>query len=356
MRPAGVVSAVNTALPANLRDVSFFLVWGPESHGPRSRVFARELGIDAVFVVSTLRRGLLTAPFKYASQAVKTVRLLLRRRPRLVFVQSPPTFAALLVAMWGSVTGTRLVIDAHSAAMLSPVWTRPRWLHRGLSRIALATVVTDEHFARRVEASGGRALVIRDIPTVFPTGVDVGLVDAFNVMVVNTFAPDEPLAEILAAARDLPGVRFHVTGDVGRARNIPSDLPDNVRFTGYLPDADYYGLMHASQVVMCLTTRNHTMQRGACEALSAGTPIVTSDWPLLRRYFDRGTVHVRPNAAAISGGVEEMRRHHARFASEIEELQIEQRNQWQAAVASLTDLIDGAVRAPNLSSEGRRGR
>ena len=221
------------------RDV-LFLVWGPPSHGPRSRVFARELGIEMRFVTSTTRRGLLVAPLKYTSQAFKTLRLLASRRPRLVFVQSPPTFAVMTVWLYGALTGTRFVVDAHSAAMLSAYWTRPRWLYRLIARRALATIVTNEHFAGWIRRSDGSALVIRDIPTSLPTSATFPVPDAFNVMVVNTFADDEPLRELIAAADGLNDVVFHVTGDPGRpGARVPDRVPANVRFTGFLPDDEY---------------------------------------------------------------------------------------------------------------------
>src|SRR5512143_2950667 len=73
---------------------ALFLVWGPPSHGPRSQVLARELGIEALhFVHITAQRGLLLAPFRYAVQAVQTLLLLFRKRPELVLVQSPPSLA-----------------------------------------------------------------------------------------------------------------------------------------------------------------------------------------------------------------------------------------------------------------------
>ena len=322
------------------RDV-LFLVWGPPSHGPRSRVFARELGIEIRFVTSTTRRGLLVAPLKYTSQAFKTLRLLASRRPRLVFVQSPPTFAVMTVWLYGALTGTRFVVDAHSAAMLSAYWTRPRWLYRTIARRAIATIVTNEHLARRIRRSGGRALVIRDIPTSFPTGDTVPVGDAFNVMVVNSFAEDEPLSEVIAAADGVNDVVFHVTGDPGRpGADVPERIPANVRFTGFLPDPEYYALMASSQAVMCLTTRDHTMQRGACEALWMGKPIVTSRWPLLQEYFRAGTVHVANTADGIRNGMREMVQRHAEYEHEIRRLQAERRDAWETAVGSLYALLE----------------
>jgi glycosyltransferase involved in cell wall biosynthesis len=221
--------------------------------------------------------------------------------------------------------------------MMSPLWTRPQWLYRRLARRAMATIVTNEHFAGIIRSWGGRALVVQDIPAEFPEG-DYHREDAFTVAVVNTFAEDEPLGEVLAAARDLEDVTFLVTGDPQR---VVAALPENVRFTGFLPDPDYYGLLRSSDAVMCLTTRDHTMQRGACEALSLGKPIITSDWPILSDYFSLGTVHVDNSTRGIRDGVVEMRRGLREYQRGIVELHERQLHQWEEARMALLGLLAG---------------
>ena len=92
--------------------------------------------------------------------------------------------------------------------------------------------MTNEHFARRIRGWGGRALVIPDIPTEFGTARPPSLGGTFNVMVVSSFAPDEPLPAIVRSARELPDVAFHVTGDPmrdGAHARIPRDLPASCR-------------------------------------------------------------------------------------------------------------------------------
>jgi glycosyltransferase involved in cell wall biosynthesis len=327
---------------AELRERSLFLIWGPPSHGPRSRVFAQVLGIaDIHFVYSTRRRGWLAAPAKYPYQAIKTLQLLFARRPRLVFVQSPPSFAVLFVYLYCLLSSARYVVDAHSAAFQRRVWTWPRWLHRFLARRAVTTIVTNEHFQRQVQGWGARAFVLRDIPTAFDTSGEYPLDGEFNIAVVNTFAQDEPLDQVLEAAAGLPKVQFYVTG---RKEAAPPGLlagaPSNVHFTGFLPDASYYALLSGAHAVMCLTTRDHTMQRGACEALSLGKPIITSDWPLLRAYFHKGAVHVPSAAAGIRQGILEIQRRYDNYTAEIKRLQASQRREWQEKIEALMQLIE----------------
>ena len=326
---------------AHLSEHALFLVWGPPSHGPRSQVFARELGIENLhFVYATARRGLLAAPFKYSYQAVKTLWLLFKQRPKIVFVQSPPSFAVLFVYLYCLVMNGRFIVDAHSDALQSPYWTRPRWLYRFLARQAITTIVTNEHFQQQINEWGGHAFVLRDIPTTFTKADAYPFAGAFNVVVVNTFAADEPLAEVLAAAAGLEDFHFYITGKKrGADQPLPSPVSPNVHFTGFLPNEAYYALLDGCQAVICLTTRNHTMQRGACEALSLGKPIITSDWPLLRSYFHKGTVHVDNSTAGIRQGVEAMRGEYGRYQTGIKQLQAAQQQEWQAKVTLLNELI-----------------
>lgn len=330
---------------APLSQQSLFLVWGPPSYGPRSRVFARELGIKELhFLYSTTRRGLLVAPLKYGYQAIQTLRLLFRKHPKIVFVQSPPSFAVVFVYIYCMLSHSRYVVDAHSAALQLPVWTRPHWLHSFLARQAVATIVTNDHFQQLISGRGGQAFVLHDIPTTFKRAESYPLNSGFHVMVVNTFSTDEPLHEILEAAAGLNDVEFHITGRRSRAnQDMLNHAPNNVHFTDFLPDETYYALMASSQAVMCLTTRDHTMQRGACEALSIGKPIITSNWPLLREYFREGTRHVPNTSAGIRAGVLDMKDHYDSYQTGVQQLQIAQHQEWQQKIQALTDLIQQSI-------------
>ncbi len=324
---------------------SLFLVWGPPSHGPRSQVFARELGIAEIhFIYATSRRGAWIAPLKYVIQAFRTVGLLFQKRPSIVFVQSPPSLAVLVVCLYTTLTHTHYIVDAHSAALLLPYWTRPQWLHRFLARKALATIVTNEYFQKMIASWGGHALILHDIPTTFPHGETYPLNGDFNVAVVNTFSNDEPLAQVLTAAAALDGVHFYVTGKKSRGNpKLMEQAPLNVSFTDFLPVELYYSLLRSSHAIMCLTTRDHTMQRGACEALSLGKPVITSNWPVLREYFHKGTVHVGNSVEDIYQGVLDMKSNYAHYLAGILELQGEQQSEWKKKIFEITDLVRGAV-------------
>lgn len=320
---------------------TLFLAWGPPSHTPRSHLLAKQLGIP-LMRVHVLKHRWYLAPLRYPLQAIQTFIVLARRQPQVVFVQNPPIFAALMAYLHCCLFGGQFIIDSHTDALLASIWEWSLPLHRFLSRRATATIVTNEFLSEMVSGWGARSLIIRDVPSNFPVGRSAHLEHDFNVVMVNTYSPDEPLDSVLEAAAALPEVGFYITGDPARAHKpLPTDLPPNVHLTGYLSEEDYYGLLRSAQVVMCLTTVDHTMQRGACEAVWLEKPIITSDWPLLQEFFHKGTIHVDNTAEGIRQAALHMQSEHSRLAAEIKELQAERRKLWQQWVVELQTVIKG---------------
>ena len=320
---------------------AIFLVWAAPTFGSgRSRLLAKELQMPApIHLYSTRWKGAWTAPLRYVFHGMQTLRLLFQKRPRVVIVQSPPSFAVLFVALYCKITNSRYVIDAHSDAFQRGIWTRPEWLYNLITRNAALTLVTDHFFRTMIEQKGGRAMVLRDPVESAPLS-PIQRQEQFSVAVVNTFAPDEPLEAVLRAAASLPKVRFSVTGKTSRAKPaLLQQAPSNVVFTDFLPYEAYYQLLRSSHAVMSLTTRDHTLQCGACEALSLERPIITSNWPLLQEYFCSGTVHVDNTPAGIRQGIEALRRDYNRYEAEVVALRDMRRQEWQKQSVELAELV-----------------
>ncbi|HEX9923114.1 MAG TPA: glycosyltransferase [Anaerolineae bacterium] len=315
-----------------------FIAW--IAHNRRSQLIAEKFQMK-LYLIQSLKRIYFLAPLRYVLQTIKTLIILIREKPAVIFVQNPPIFAVLVVYLYAKLARAEYVIDAHSGALLAPWWQWSLPIHAFLSRRAITTIVTNDHLQAMVEGWGAGTFILADIPTTFPEGKAFPINGRFSLAVINTFAPDEPIEAVLETAGALPDVDFYITGDPIRAKkSYLQDHPDNVKFTGFIPDHEYFGLLRAVQAIVVLTKNNHTMQRGACEAVSLGKPIITSDWPLLRSYFNKGTIHVDNSGRGIQTGVLQMQKEREGLQKEILLLQQERRVEWDEKFEALTSLIE----------------
>jgi hypothetical protein len=320
------------------------IAWAPTA--PRSQRLAAALGAEMHKVhFLTFQRPLL-APPKYLAQALATCRLLWRRHPRVVLVQNPPIFLVMIVALYARLTGSHYIIDTHTGGLVGYKWGWSVPLHRWLSRRALATIVTNASLRDRLLGGSSRrsfrVVILGDPPvewgdTAAPSSPQQG---ARQVAVIATYAADEPIEEVLAAARQLPDVSFSITGD---ARRLPAAVragcPPNARLTGWLSDAAYSELVCRANVVVALTTRNHTLLCGAWEALYAGQPLITSDWPVLRMTFPQGTVFTGATSTEISAAIHLALAQEDYLRAAMQSLAASKRQAWALAIAELRALI-----------------
>lgn len=242
---------------------------------------------------------------RYAASAWQSLRVIIARRPEIVFVQNPSIVLAFLAVTFVPWLGARVVVDAHNAAII-PLQRRSRtalaWIARYLARRAHLTIVTNESLARVIESAGGRAFVLPDrIPDIKPATDARRKSTGSIALFICTFAADEPFMEVIEAARSLdPSIQVLVTGNPRhRAAALKAIAPPNVTFTGFVPEEEYLELLRTADVVIDLTTREDCLVCGAYEAVAAGRPLVLSDTAVNREYFSQGVCYTDNTAASL---------------------------------------------------------
>ncbi len=311
-----------------------FIAWDPYTR--RSDLLAQRLGATIHHIFHGQRGKLRQVPERYLRQTRETWPILRREKPDVVFVQNPPILCVLVAFFYAQRYGARFVIDSHTAAFLSPKWRWSLGLHRMLSRRAVTTIVHNESQAKIVKSWGCRYCVLGDPLGNYPSAEPFPVNGQLNVAVINSFGEDEPVDVVLEAAAKLPEVGFYITGDSRHAApRLLAKRPDNCHFTGYLPYGQYVGLLQGVDFVMDLTTRDHCLLSGAFEAVSIGTPLIVSDWPILRDYFSLGTVHVSNTVPGICEGVQRAQRERPALRQGILQLREKLEVQWNREFAEL---------------------
>ena len=316
-----------------------YISWAP--YCSRSDYTARELGGTSYMVyLGWLGSNICTILLKYFGQFVKTLRILFREKPNVVFVMTPPVFAVIQILVYANLKNIPFIIDAHSGAFLHPRWRYFQNLQLFFCRLSTTTIVTNEYLVDYIKNSGGHATIIRDVPVIYEKNGEFNITDDFAIAVICSFDIDEPVEEILLAIKRLQDIKFYITGDLNFLdSNLIKNAPENVVFTGFLSDSEYGSLLTNVLAVLTLTTTNHTMLRSAYEAIYQGTPVIISDWPILRKAFDKGAVHTKNEAEEIIFAVRHIKKEWKLYKRGALYLRQQKIEEWKIKKNTLVKLI-----------------
>ncbi|XRD70190.1 glycosyltransferase [Microbacterium esteraromaticum] len=205
---------------------------------------------------------------------------------------------ALLAVRFALGRNVRIAGDLHTGVFTDKKW---RWaiplVMRLIGRDGVA-IVTNESLAKRVRSRNTECFVVHDLIE----RVDVEAIRQKYVLVPLAYAHDEPLKELLEAARMRPDIEWRLTGRAPRW--MIESAPRNVAFLGFLPEDDYWRQFDEAGVIGALTTEEDTMQRAGYEALSRGKALVTTDRLVLREYFGDAAVLANPTASGLADAVQ----------------------------------------------------
>lgn len=257
-----------------------------------------------VKIWKTSSRGAL----RYLSLGLRTTGWLLRHRPPIVIVQCPSIVLAHLVLMLKPLLGCRVVIDAHNEVLQNFNYRRSRLmaaLYKGAVAWADLTIVTNPQLRELAESKGARAVVLPDIIECGLNVPDAQLSRPVRVVVISTFASDEPILEIVEAARVLGSdFEFTFTGRPNDlARSVEQIRPFNVQFAGFLESAEYWRLLRESSVIVDLTLKPACLVCGAYEAISVRRPVILSEDQQTKAWFGDAAVYTGNSRWSIAATV-----------------------------------------------------
>lgn len=301
------------------------------------------------------KSGRLAKAVNYARLFVKSVQALRHSAPSVVWVQLPqvPVLWAALTYRALSKIPVKVIADCHNAQLRKP------WSHFPLALWSLqkadAILVHNEGLLQQAAGNGwpmAKVRVLEDLPAMGkdqpPSGLALKHFTAPKPWVVfpGSFAADEPIAEVLAAARLAPEVTFIVTGRPHIAQlhgHKIDDLPANVILPGFLPVELFDDMLREATVVMGLTLEEGIQLSVCNEALGFGRPLVTSDTKILRQLFGDAAVLVDArNPTSIAAGCRDAVTHADRYAAKSRVLSITRTANWQSEQLSAVDrLVNG---------------
>ena len=292
--------------------------------GPAERIF-EAYGVEPIFSVETLQprgvRGLRTLSFLGRMLA----RVRRRPRPDLIYARDPLMLASV------AHIGRPMIYESH---YLPPVgsfrFRLLRWLFRrpNFHRLVCTTVATHDAFRLhfpdlpqdRVLTAPNAAAEPRVDGAELPDWP--GRPGHLQVGFVGRPYPGKGIETIIAAARGLPDVDFHVVGAAADELEwVATPPPGNVHLHGFRPHSDlpaYYrrfdlaAAPYGAEVFNAsgIESASITSPLKVIEYMAAGLPIVTSDLPGVREVaeHERSAWLVPPgDEAAFAAAVASLR-------------------------------------------------
>lgn len=280
---------------------SFHIAW--TGFQRRQIAMSETVGFKCVFFPVRSRNRFFKA-IEYGVLFLSTILALAKEKPSAVWVQLPqiPALWAVLIYRACFNREAKVIADCHNAQLRAP-WSDVPLSMPALRRADLLLVHNSAMRERAAEIGWpmDKVLVLEDVPFLpensAPKGLAKRVIEAPKPWVVfpGSFAADEPIAEVLEAARCAPEMTFIITGRPERAERNGhrlDSLPSNVRLPGFLPVDVFDDLLCEADVVLGLT-REEGIQLSVCnEALGFGRPLVTSNTRTLSSLFGEGAILV----------------------------------------------------------------
>jgi len=299
---------------------------------------------DALGVPLTAWQLEAIAPIRHTLSALWTLSVLMRSRPRVILLQH----SLLLTTIVGAYKKLRykaviIVADCHTKALRRrmPGLARPvfegirSWAFRQVDMV----IVANDGLLEEARSLGPTVVVQPDIlPTAPGELIDSRPSPSDQVVIVGSFAEDEPVEELLHAAHLLPNVEFVMTGRVP-ASVASRTVPENVSLIGFLAVSEYWKLLRCARAIVVLTQHEDCLLRGAYEALAVCQPLVTSDTRALREYFGGSAIFVPPRSEAIAAGVLDALANRSRWVGRMTELREIRQEERATAVFGLKQAI-----------------
>lgn len=294
-----------------------FISW--DGYDIRHECYANILGgYTAIIEKHYINR--VRATLAFITKALKTYKIIKKLQPSIVVIKSTHFIIAAVSMLAKSIFNYKLVFDSHSCSFENGLHY-PQFLHRFFTSKCDLNIVTNKIHQEIIKKWGGKALIINFPPIQYNQKKigDYPVSKNYNICYIQTYNDDEPYWEVIRAIEKLDDITLYITGDYNKSKHELSKSA-NITHTGFLKRDKYLGLIQKSDIIIVLTTRENTMQRGANEAIFLEKPVITSNTKFLKNYFYKGCIHVATDSKSILMGIQKMRENYPKYKSEVKDL------------------------------------
>ncbi|MDG6925624.1 MAG: glycosyltransferase [Nitrososphaerota archaeon] len=290
-------------------------MWGP--FGFRADELAQEVGAERVSI-TFLYGPRYFAPVRYLVLFFRTLLLLSRAKPDVVYAQNPPVFCPLTCLLYCRARGVRLVIDHHSVWRVKTLGRGPLsraigFLEGVVARSAYANTAPHRFWADQLGSMGAnRVAVVHDFVEKNRHPRDGAVRARYSgrpliAMCSHGGHPLERLESEATGVGRVEGVELLISGPAAKLdrRLRQMTLPKNVKYIGFLQRDDYESLKASVDMAVNITDEPYTLSHVLLEYAASSLPVVSSRQEVVEEFFGDSLLYTDSTEPdAVAAGVE----------------------------------------------------
>jgi len=263
-----------------------FIAWKRLSR--RTEDLARELGLELAFIRDSL---------PYARAIAKTLSILYKNVPKIVFVQLPQGPLLAETAILSRFLKFRTVADVHTGFIYTTTFkemllNRPFYKYLRYVELVLAhNVLERELIVKKTGAAEEKVMIVYD-PLPSPphklVKPRIALDFSKSIVLPASWSPDEPIDRVVEEFLKAEVSKEHtlvVTGNYKRNVGLYNSVArvverfkakSSVVLTGFMLDEEYWYLLKNCKAVIVLTNREYTLPHAMWESVTVQKPSIVA--------------------------------------------------------------------------------
>jgi glycosyltransferase involved in cell wall biosynthesis len=278
-----------------------FLVWGP--FGFRADELAEQIAAERINM--TLMYGpRYFAPIRYLALTFRTLLVLARSDPDVVYAQNPPVFCPMAALLYCKLARRRLFIDHHSIWSIKtiggPVGATIGFFERFVSRSAFVNTAPHTVWSKELNRMGGnRVLVVHDHVEKNTAERNDQLRrehggDGLLAIASHGGHPLEKIEAEVKAVSMTQNVTLVITGPEEKLRHRLEYLGKlgRAKYLGLLPMETYLSLKASCDFAINITDEPYTLSHVIFEFVASSLPVISSKESVVEEIFGNDILYV----------------------------------------------------------------
>ncbi len=276
-----------------------FISWSKEG-AQRTEHLAKFLNFE-IFRFSLFPRKIIFSLIKFPIQFFKTLFYLFKTKPKIVIVEFCQPIIGLPSFIYKYFFGKKIIVDMHSGPFVSKKWKFFKPITHFVLKNSDLILIHDETIKEKLIFEKNKKIVLLHNPIFIEENVSLNNKEYF--VFPASWDKDEPIKEIIEATFLLKDVEIFITGK----KNIKiNKIPQNLKFTGFLPNEDFYNLLKNAKGIISLTKWDYTLTFASFEAINLEKPLVVSNKKAFKKFFEDNVIYVENEPNSIAEGIKKL--------------------------------------------------